>query len=1583
MKKTKAYLKGSAALLLALSMVFAEGAPLTLMKAFVSYAAENIPEEADDPKTASDSDADSDTEKDDAGNTEGSESSGDGSNDEIEGSADDTLPGTGSVSSDVSSEENSAKDEKDDALNKDDQASALASDNTEIPDEDSWAAAYHDENTDFWYVVDPITSTYYGKGEMGEYMGALYSLPEDYTGNIADDLLTELSVEIEKDGEIEELTVPVNYIYGTVDKWSGSQTGSEEVIIPEYIDAVDIYAFNGWDALKTITISGSLEVADLSFQNDSSLETVIYGEGITELKGNMSFYGCDSLSEIILPDSLKRITGISLFSGLPIEEMELPEGLEEISQGLFSDSNLREIKLPKGITEIPLYAFDGCTQLERVTSDGVISEVGNYAFNDCSSLTEVPDLSGVTEVGNGTFKNCSKLETVKLGDLTRIGGEAFRNCQALSDLGDFDFSEVTEIGFYAFFSCYALKQDIELPSITTLGYGAFIYSGITGITIGEGLEELPKWVCWDCEELVHAELPSSLTDIGNGAFKECISLKNVTIGSPARDSLLTNIQGEAFDGCSALESVEIYSSKSDVTIDPSAFPEGISPEFKLLSIAEDEDDTIEAGGQSLKSAIASAEADGTLNVITIKKNIVLDETVYIKDGQNVELSSDGGPYTIIASDEFKGDKGLFAVNEGGSLTLSGDIIYNGKGIDKQDTGSIVTVHGSLLMEDGTTKNINISKAGSAAFRIEGSGSEFTMEGGTVTGCYIKGDSCAPIAVTGYGSFYLNDGYIENNETVRGTYRNAAGVLVDSSDVNIADGSETGAYFEMSGGYIRNNETATAPVFLYGTTSSANADNMAKALFVMTGGTISGNRATPPSGSQNVQMGSGGVAAEGKVRFELSKDGRIENNRNSGYGGAVTTFGNSSYDVYAEFIMNGGVIRGNRAASGGGIYIGSDGSQINEGLIEGNEATAHGGGIYVSYYPVVLNIKNALITGNKAATTGGGAWFCPTGEYTNIVTDGAAIFDNEAEGGPIGSAGDDLIVVYQKQSADQAQVVRIPERQLGGGKVTWYKDGAIYAAGASQYGTLDSVSNTFPRFTDEESGTIETRLEWNSGNEDKLSSIALKAITSEDSKKAAEKEARVIIKNNSADRGGGIGGNGAIYIGSEEGTDTEYKILIKKQWDEAFEEDKKKPVTVKVFLGGYEADEVRLDSDNNWSAELDQLPDIDSLNDAGISITESGDYDMSYQVHVDSDLHIITIDILNKLNEDPGGGDEDPDPDKPGGDEKPEDTDDKPGEEENPGDKPGTPGGSGGGGGGGSTGGGGSSIGQPGYAFEDNKAETSENEESEAAEEKEDNTPGYIPPHPEYNKLPIMGSEILGPGYVGDRKLTEADGTFSKAEDSTADGLADITEQEQTDEASSELLSRNIIPELAGLYAENNDLFGWLTVPGTGNGYPVMNDPDVPTYYWHHTFDREADEVGVPFTAPFCTPDSDNILIHGHNMNGTLQFGYIWNYQYLSFRAKHPVIDFKTLYDADGSYEIMAIFFAPVYPAEQTGVFKWYQYAGDMNKAQFEYYVQNVKALSLYDTGVTAEYGDKLVTLETCANSHDSTRLVVVARKKTV
>ncbi|MDO4265714.1 MAG: sortase [Eubacteriales bacterium] len=228
------------------------------------------------------------------------------------------------------------------------------------------------------------------------------------------------------------------------------------------------------------------------------------------------------------------------------------------------------------------------------------------------------------------------------------------------------------------------------------------------------------------------------------------------------------------------------------------------------------------------------------------------------------------------------------------------------------------------------------------------------------------------------------------------------------------------------------------------------------------------------------------------------------------------------------------------------------------------------------------------------------------------------------------------------------------------------------------------------------------------------------------------------------------------------------------------------------------------------------------------------------------------------------------------------------------------------------------------------------------------------PHPEINSLPIMG--VAGPAEE-----------IQDASDSGAQPL--------------ENKSLSVIEALQAKYTQNPDLGGWLTVPGTGSGYPVMYSAYSWEYYLHHDFNKQSSNVGVPFMGEATEIGGDNTLIHGHNMNGDLQFGWIWNYLYPEFREKHPTIDFKTIYDADGQYEVMAVFIAPVYAAEDTNVFKWYQYVGKLNKAQFNYYVENAKANSLYDTGVTAEYGDKLITLETCASSTTNDRLVVVARKK--
>lgn len=61
-------------------------------------------------------------------------------------------------------------------------------------------------------------------------------------------------------------------------------------------------------------------------------------------------------------------------------------------------------------------------------------------------------------------------------------------------------------------------------------------------------------------------------------------------------------------------------------------------------------------------------------------------------------------------------------------------------------------------------------------------------------------------------------------------------------------------------------------------------------------------------------------------------------------------------------------------------------------------------------------------------------------------------------------------------------------------------------------------------------------------------------------------------------------------------------------------------------------------------------------------------------------------------------------------------------------------------------------------------------------------------------------------------------------------------------------------------------------------------------------------------------------------------------------------------------------------------FKYYHFVSAEDGAAFYTFLSECKALGLYDTGVSAEYGDKLITLSTCEYSRTNGRMVVVAKK---
>jgi len=189
--------------------------------------------------------------------------------------------------------------------------------------------------------------------------------------------------------------------------------------------------------------------------------------------------------------------------------------------------------------------------------------------------------------------------------------------------------------------------------------------------------------------------------------------------------------------------------------------------------------------------------------------------------------------------------------------------------------------------------------------------------------------------------------------------------------------------------------------------------------------------------------------------------------------------------------------------------------------------------------------------------------------------------------------------------------------------------------------------------------------------------------------------------------------------------------------------------------------------------------------------------------------------------------------------------------------------------------------------------------------------------------------------------------------------------------------KSFLSDYQDLYLQNNDMVGWIKIEDTKINYPVMQSKDNPNFYLKHGFDKAYTDYGCPYIQENCDVDipSDNLIIYGHNMKDSSMFSGLMKYTDKSFWESHKTISFDTLTEKC-DYEIIAAFKTVVY----TESFKYYQFINADTGDEFNAYITKCKELALYDTGVTAEYGDKLITLSTCEYSRNNGRMVVVAKK---
>ena len=194
------------------------------------------------------------------------------------------------------------------------------------------------------------------------------------------------------------------------------------------------------------------------------------------------------------------------------------------------------------------------------------------------------------------------------------------------------------------------------------------------------------------------------------------------------------------------------------------------------------------------------------------------------------------------------------------------------------------------------------------------------------------------------------------------------------------------------------------------------------------------------------------------------------------------------------------------------------------------------------------------------------------------------------------------------------------------------------------------------------------------------------------------------------------------------------------------------------------------------------------------------------------------------------------------------------------------------------------------------------------------------------------------------------------------------------------MHNELIEKVKELQKENEDVKAWIKINDTNINYPVVqaNDND---YYLYRNYKKENSNYGSIFidsNSNIENPNS-NIIMYGHNMKDGSMFKDLLKYADEEYYNNHKYIEFVTN-TSSSTYEIIAVFKSRIFYKNEKNVFRYYQCTNLNNEQDYNYYVNNCKELSLYDTGVNAEYGEQIITLITCEYSSENGRMVVVAKK---
>ncbi len=396
-----------------------------------------------------------------------------------------------------------------------------------------------------------------------------------------------------------------------------------DVTIPRGVTSIGEAAFKECESVTSISIPSTVKsIGEDAFSKCTNLTTVNIPNGITSIP-NYAFFDCKNLTSVTIPESVTSIGKYAFNNCTKLEYPVIPSSVTEIGTYAFwgisgivyagpltgswgeyhiykaKDDNFTyfdkdetqlaryigkgtTLEIPSTVTAIPDGLFDelsnGSNKLVSVTIPESVTSIGEKAFNWCSSLETVNIPNSVTSIGARAFYCCSSLSTVYIPkSVTSIGDYAFGSVNVIAYTGtatgspwgarkvleeeapvdDFVYSDAgkTQLTGYN-----GNGGDIVIPStVTQICEGAFSdCHSLTSVTIPESVVSIQSNAFSGCNNLKKVIIPSSVESIGSGAFADCRTLYYIYI--PAS---VSTINENAFDGCDMMVIYCGASSKPD------------------------------------------------------------------------------------------------------------------------------------------------------------------------------------------------------------------------------------------------------------------------------------------------------------------------------------------------------------------------------------------------------------------------------------------------------------------------------------------------------------------------------------------------------------------------------------------------------------------------------------------------------------------------------------------------------------------------------------------------------------------------------------------------------------------------------------------------------------------------------------------------------------------------------------------------------------------------------------------------------------------------------------------------------------